>query len=86
MRLTKLLKPTIQDSHELVEYWMIRMNKEVGRSLKNKECGIFRQAIYKNDTNEKELQFMDFSYTCDNNFLIMFRKKIRSTYGTCQPD
>ena len=52
MRLTKLLKPTIQDSHELVEYWMIRMNKEVGRSLKNKECGIFRQAIYKNDTSE----------------------------------
>jgi len=52
MNLTKLLKPTIQDSHELVEYWMIRMNKEVGKSLKKKECGVFRQAIYKNDTNE----------------------------------
>ena len=52
MHLTKLLKPTIQDSHELVEYWMIRMNKEVGKSLKKKECGVFRQAIYKNDTNE----------------------------------
>lgn len=52
MNLTKILKPTIQDSHELVEYWMIRMNKEVGTSLKNKECGVFRQAIYKNDTNE----------------------------------
>jgi len=52
MNLTKLLKPTVQDSHELVEYWMIRMNKEVGKSLKKKECGVFRQAIYKNDTNE----------------------------------
>lgn len=52
MHLTKLLKPTVQDSHELVEYWMIRMNKEVGKSLKKKECGVFRQAIYKNDTNE----------------------------------
>ena len=52
VNLTKLLKPTVQDSHELVEYWMIRMNKEVGKSLKYKECGIFRQAIYKNDTNE----------------------------------
>ena len=52
MNLTKLLKPTVQDSHELVEYWMIRMNKEVGTSLKKKECGVFRQAIYKNDTNE----------------------------------
>jgi len=52
MNLTKLLKPTIQDSHELVEYWMICMNKEVGKSLKKKECGVFRQAIYKNDTNE----------------------------------
>ena len=31
---------------------MIRMNKEVGTSLKNKKCGVFRQAIYKNDTNE----------------------------------
>ena len=37
MNLTKLLKPTVQDSHELVEYWMIRMNKEVGTSLKKKE-------------------------------------------------
>ena len=37
MYLTKILKPTIQDSHELVEYWMIRMNKEVGKTMKNKE-------------------------------------------------
>ena len=52
MILTKLLKPAIQDSHELVEYWMIRMNKEVGKIMRSKETGIFRQAIYKNDTNE----------------------------------
>ena len=31
------------DSHELVEYWMVRMNKEVGTRMKNKETGIFRK-------------------------------------------
>jgi len=46
------LKPSIIDSHELVEYWMVRMNKEVGTRMKNKETGIFRKAIYKNETNE----------------------------------
>lgn len=47
MTITKVLQPTIQDSHDLVEYWMVRMNKEVGASLKTKEVGIFRNAVYK---------------------------------------
>jgi len=50
MNLTKLLKPEILDSHELVEYWMIRMNAETGNHLAQNKSGIFRKATYKNDT------------------------------------
>ena len=50
MNLTKLLKPDILDSHELVEYWMIRMNTETGNHLSQNNSGIFRKATYKNDT------------------------------------
>ena len=50
MNLTKLLKPDILDSHELVEYWMIRMNTETGNHLAQNNSGIFRKATYKNDT------------------------------------
>jgi len=50
MMITKMLQPNIQDSHDLVEYWMVRMNKEVGASLKTKEVGIFRNAVYKTHT------------------------------------
>ena len=50
MNLTKLLKPEILDSHELVEYWMIRMNTETGNHLAQNKSGIFRKATYKNDT------------------------------------
>ena len=57
--LTKILKPSIIDSHELVEYWMVRMNKEVGTRMKNKETGIFRKAIYKNETNEDYVDIDD---------------------------
>ena len=50
MNLTKLLKPDILDSHELVEYWMIRMNTETGNHMAQNKSGIFRKATYKNDT------------------------------------
>jgi len=50
MNLTKILKPEILDSHELVEYWMIRMNTETGNHLAQNKSGIFRKATYKNDT------------------------------------
>lgn len=59
MTLTKLLQPTVNDSHDLVEYWMIRMNKEVGTSLKTKESGIFRNAVYKNIIQSEEHNHLD---------------------------
>lgn len=59
MTLTKLLQPTVNNSHDLVEYWMIRMNKEVGTSLKTKETGIFRNAVYKNNIQSEEHNHLD---------------------------
>ena len=59
MAITKLLQPTVYDSHELVEYWMVRMNKEVGASLKTKETGIFRNAVYKNNNLIEDYSKLD---------------------------
>ena len=59
LALTKLLQPTVNDSHDLVEYWMIRMNKEVGASLKTKETGIFRNAVYKNIIQNEDHNNLD---------------------------
>ena len=50
MNLTKLINPSVRDSHELVEYWMIRMNTVTGGSMERNKSGIFRKAIYKNNT------------------------------------
>jgi exoribonuclease R len=42
-RCTKLLDPNIQDSHDVVAYWMIQMNSICGNRLNQKGVGIFRE-------------------------------------------
>ena len=54
LKITKILDNNVRDSHDLVEYWMIRMNTEVGNYMKTKEIGIFRKAIY-TDENTQDL-------------------------------
>ena len=39
--------PTIQSSHEIIEYCMILMNRESAKILKRKKSGIFRSAVKK---------------------------------------
>jgi len=38
----------ITDSHDVVAYWMVYMNKTCGEWMANKKIGIFRSAVYKN--------------------------------------
>ena len=42
---TNRISPTtpIADSHELVAYWMVRMNESCGKLLHSNQCGIFRK-------------------------------------------
>jgi exoribonuclease R len=42
--MTRRLDQNITDSHEVVAYWMIKMNKEIGTLLYNNKAGIFRLA------------------------------------------
>jgi exoribonuclease R len=42
LELTKLLSPNIKNSFEMVEYWMVYMNKYCGKLMLEKKIGIFR--------------------------------------------
>jgi ribonuclease R len=45
---TAKLDKTVSDSHDVVAYWMIYMNKMCGEWMANHHIGIFRSAFYKN--------------------------------------
>ena len=47
MELTRKMKPTIRDSHELIEYWMVFMNVACGEYLAKQRTGIFRNVRVK---------------------------------------
>lgn len=42
---TKLLDPNVQDSHDVVSYWMIYMNSYCGEKLHSRREGLFRQVL-----------------------------------------
>ena len=42
-RCTKLIDPTIQDSHDVVSYWMVQMNTISAKWLYQRKVGIFRE-------------------------------------------
>jgi hypothetical protein len=42
MEVSRRLSPDISDSHDLVEFWMIRMNAAAGDFLRGRETGVFR--------------------------------------------
>jgi exoribonuclease R len=53
MDITRKMDPTIGDTHELIEFWMIYMNTRCGERLASVKDGIFRTAtITENSTNK----------------------------------
>ena len=75
---TNKISPTtpIADSHELVAYWMVRMNETSAKLLHANQCGIFRKTTG-----------TDAPTTTDNKqstemFLYHFTNKISSEYDT----
>jgi exoribonuclease R len=44
--ITTKLDETVKDSHDVVAYWMIKMNEICGKIFKDKQMGIFRTSKY----------------------------------------
>ena len=43
--LTQQLDKNISDSHDVVSYWMVNMNKTCGKYMADNKCGIFRSTV-----------------------------------------
>jgi exoribonuclease R len=44
--LTKRFDKTVTDSHDIVSFWMVKMNATCGQNLAQRNIGIFRQATF----------------------------------------
>lgn len=59
---TQILDPTTRDSHDVVSYWMIRMNSICGEWLKERGVGIFRE-VSLNRSEDPEPPFSEMPHT-----------------------
>jgi len=57
--ITKQLDRSVTDSHDVVAYWMVKMNVECGNYMARKHIGIFRMANYIEPVNESFQQEID---------------------------
>lgn len=48
LEITRRIDPTVKDSHDVVSYWMIQMNRICGEKLASAKLGIFRSMSYVN--------------------------------------
>lgn len=55
MTLSKKIDSSIENSHDIVAYWMVFMNKECGNKLSDNKTGIFRTVCSKKNTNSKKM-------------------------------
>jgi len=52
--LSKLMNPSVIDSHDVVAHFMVLMNATVGEYMKTQSVGIFRSATYINQTDNND--------------------------------
>jgi exoribonuclease R len=52
-RCTKILDPSIQDSHDVVAFWMIQMNTICGKCLNERGVGIFREVSLNREEDQE---------------------------------
>jgi exoribonuclease R len=64
----------ITDSHELVAYWMVKMNESCGKLLHSNQCGIFRKTTTPDTTPTENMQSNEM-------FLYHFTNHISSEYA-----
>jgi exoribonuclease R len=78
MTLSQTLDYTIENSHDIVAYWMVFMNKECATKLVERKTGIFRIVCSKTQTNDKKT--MDL-YCGENKETEQFIKHWNSIFG-----
>jgi len=67
LRITQRMDATITNSHDLVAYWMIKMNMEIGTILYKNNMGIFRLVSSRSQTNENNNNISPNSHALDTN-------------------
>jgi len=70
----KISTTPIADSHELVAYWMVKMNESCGKLLHSNQCGIFRKTTTPDTTPTENMQSTEM-------FLYHFTNNISSEYA-----
>ena len=55
LELTKIMDKSINDSHDVVAYWMVQMNAYTGIEMLNRKIGIFRSVLFTNSNNDNHL-------------------------------
>jgi exoribonuclease R len=78
MTLSQKMDYTIENSHDIVAYWMVFMNKECAAKLVERKTGIFRIVCSKTQTNDKKT--MDL-YSGANKDTEQFIKHWNSIFG-----
>ena len=53
LMITKMFDASVIDSHDVVAYWMVKMNIECGNYMASNKIGIFRLANYINSVDEE---------------------------------
>jgi len=82
-RCTKILDPSIQDSHDVVAYWMIQMNTICGNRLNERGVGIFRE-VSLNREEDKEPCFKELPL--NTSILLKNWKNASGKYTAYQPN
>jgi len=53
LEVSQKINPSISDSHDLVTFWMIQLNKRCGKYMLDEKMGIFRSTIHYHSPNNK---------------------------------
>jgi exoribonuclease R len=75
---SKKLDTNIRDSHDVVSYWMIFMNIQCAKQLRDKKCGIFRNSIMKNKDLTQNTLFSHLDH--DTTQMLSMWNNVSSTY------
>lgn len=74
--ITCMLDKSVQDSHDVVSYWMVLINKLCGEYMSNHQFGIFRASSY---LNKNKIENLDASLSVDTQRMI---KMWNNSYGS----
>ena len=87
--MTKVLDRNVKDSHDVVSYWMVKMNSICGEHMLSRKIGIFRKTQHTKDDNmvDNMDDNMDYNIGEESQRVIrMWNKNISGQYAVYGPD